>query len=438
MRWFTWRRAVGALLLIAAATVGAVHYQRYRVAQQRAADLAAARAFYRSKPRYLRPFPYTKPPFPVVDLRAETCGRCHPAIYQEWRISTHARAWTDDAQFMAELHKSQKKGKDVGWMCINCHTPLENQLERLVVGLKDGRLDRPIYIKNPNFDPELQKDAITCAVCHVRDGVVLGPYGDSAATAPHRVRKAPELLSSQICLRCHQASARFPELTLACVFNTGKELAASVYGKQGRTCQSCHMPEVHRPITNLGTAKRKTRRHWFGGSLIPKKPAFAAELKPLQKIYPDGLALRWVELPKTLEAGKAAVVTAELSNAEAGHMLPTGDPERFLRVWVSARVGDRTLAERELRIGSVYKWYPKIELVKDNRLKPKERRRVELRFTVPASGASKVVLRLKASKHRISEKNLAYHKLQGKYVGGRVFHESERALPVQVPVKPAR
>jgi hypothetical protein len=424
---------VGALVLIALTSVGAVYYQRHRAERQRAAkhaaDLAAAQAFYRSQPRYLRPFPYTKPPFPVVDLRAETCGRCHQAIYKEWKVSTHARAWTDDAQFMAELHKSQKSGKDVAWMCINCHTPLVNQLEKLVVGLKDGRLDRPIYVDNPTYDKELQKDAITCAVCHVRDGVVLGPYGTTAATAPHRVRKAPELLSSQVCLRCHQARARFPELTLACVFNTGKELAASVYGKQGRTCQSCHMPVVHRSLTNLGTVKRKTRRHWFGGSLIPKKPEFEAELAPLRKVYKDGLALRWVGLPSALAAGQGAVVTAELENAEAGHMLPTGDPERFLRITLSAHAGGKTLAERKLRIGSVYKWYPKIELVKDNRLAPKERRKEQLRFTVP-SGATKVTLRLKASKHRISEKNLAYHKLQGKYVGGRVFHRSARVLPI--------
>ncbi len=418
------------MLLIPLGVAGGVYYQRHRVEKKRAEDLAAARAFYRSQPPYLQPFPFTKPPFPVVDLRAETCGRCHQAIYQEWKISTHARAWTDDAQFMAELHKSQKKEKDVGWMCINCHTPLFNQLERLVVGLRDGRLDRPVYVKNPTFDPALQKDAITCAVCHVRDGVVLGPYGDIAATAPHRVRKAPELLTSQVCLRCHQASARFPELTLACVFNTGKELAASPYGKEGRTCQSCHMPEVHRSVTNLGTAKRKTRRHWFGGSLIPKRPAFAAELATLQKVYPDGMTLRWVKLPKTLEAGEPAVLVAELENAEAGHMLPTGDPERFLHVRVSAHLGDKLLAERTLRIGSLYRWYPKIELIKDNRLKPKERRRVELRFTTPATGASRVTLRLRASKHRISEKNLAYHNLQGKYIGGRVFHRSERSLVV--------
>ncbi len=181
--------------------------------------MADAEAFYSGQPELLRPFPVTAVPQGLPDLKASTCGACHAEIYAEWRVSTHARAWEDDAQFMAELHKSTQPDSDTGWMCVNCHTPVANQLPRLVAGLRNGALNQPIYVDNPAYDAELQLEAITCAACHVRDGVVLGPYGDTAA--PHATRRDPTLLTEQVCTQCHQATAHFPELTLACMFNTG-------------------------------------------------------------------------------------------------------------------------------------------------------------------------------------------------------------------------
>lgn len=407
----------------AGAVVGGRAWQRHRARQ----TLAAAKTFYQSKPLYLRPFPQTRVPTGLADLRAKTCGSCHKAIYEEWRVSTHARAWLDDAQFQEELAKSRRGPKDVTWMCINCHTPLVNQLPKLVVGLNKGDLGQPIYATNPIYDAALQKDAITCAVCHVRDGVVLGPYGNTKA--PHPVRKDPQLLSAQICLRCHQATATFPELTLACVFNTGQELAKSRYGREGYTCQRCHMPALERPTTNLATPSRATRRHWFGGSLIPKKPAFEAEIAPLRKHYPDGLALRWVDLPTQVAGGKRRAFVFELHNAQAGHMLPTGDPERFIDVEVSARdEAGKVLARAVVRLGSRYRWYPKIELLEDTRLAPDEKRLVDLRVDVPQKG--KLTLQLRATKHRISKENMAHHHLEGRYVAGRVFYDKQTTLPI--------
>jgi len=385
-----------------------------------------ARAFYASLPPFQRPFPYTPVPTGVPDLRAESCGICHREIYEEWRVSTHARAWLDDAQFQAELDKS-RTGSDVGWMCINCHTPLENQLDRLVVGLEQGRVERPRYIDNPNFDPALQLDAITCAVCHVRDGVILGPFGDTSA--PHPVRRAPELLTPEVCNRCHQAKAHFREISLACVFDTGEEFARGPYAAEGKVCQSCHMPEVERSLTNLGTPPRKTRRHWFGGSLIPKHPRFAAELEPLAAHYPDGLASRWLGLPESVRAGEPVTLRFEAHNAQAGHLLPTGDPERYilLRAEVTGPAGER-LAADEVRFGTTYQWSPEVKKLGDTRLAPRERRSYAISFTAPASGI--LQLRLSASKWRISPENLRYHHLEDKYVAGRPFLDQTRELPV--------
>ncbi len=386
-----------------------------------------ARAFYASQSVYLQPFPYAATPAGLPNVRAETCGRCHREIYDEWRVSTHAHAWLDDLQFQAELAKSRST-HDLGWICVNCHTPLENQLERLVVGLEDGHVGRPRYIDNPSFDRALQLEAITCAVCHVRGGVILGPYGDASA-APHPVLKAPALLTPELCTRCHQAKASFPEVTLACVFDTGAEFSGGPYATDGAACQTCHMPVVERPLTHLGTPKRKTRRHWFGGSLIPKKPAYAAELEPLKAHYPDGLAARWMEPPKQVRAGETVTLQFEAHNAAAGHMLPTGDPERH--VLLSAHVtgpDGAQLAHQEVRFGAVYQWSPTIKKLGDTRLKPTERRTFSLRFTAPATGP--LQLRLVASKWRINEDALRYHDLEGKIVAGRTFIDRTTTLPV--------
>ena len=140
--------------------------------------VADSEAFYESQPEYLRPIPVSNIPDGIENIDAKTCGGCHQEIYQEWLLSSHSKAWMGDPQFQAELHKKREDGGTVSWMCVNCHTPNIQQLSQLVVGL-DGGLQRPILIDNPLFDKQFQKDGVSCAGCHVRDGVILGPWGDS-------------------------------------------------------------------------------------------------------------------------------------------------------------------------------------------------------------------------------------------------------------------
>lgn len=386
-----------------------------------------ARAFYASQPDYLRPVvPFFDPPAELPNVSALVCGACHREEYAEWQISTHARAWEDDLQFQAELRKSTPES-DVSWMCVNCHTPAEAQLPRLVARLEDGRVDRPVYVDNPEYDEALQLEAITCITCHMRDGEVLGPYGDTDSV--HGAVKSDLLTSEAICTRCHQARARFPDVDLVCVFDTGAEFAASPYKAEGKVCQDCHMPEVERPLI-VGGPVRKARRHWFGGSLIPKKPEYEEEIAPLRDVFPDGLTVGWADLPESLVAGQPVTLQLRLENAEAGHLLPTGDPERFITVEVVARdASGAELARIEERIGAVFQWHPEPKLLSSNKLKPKEVRLLPLELTAPASGS--VTLEVKASKWRINAENLAYHDLEGRYVPGREFHASVERLPVR-------
>ena len=254
--------------------------------------------------------------------------------------------------------------------------------------------------------------------------IVRGPYGDTKA--PHPVKKEDNLLKPEVCTQCHQAKARFDEVGLICAFDTGQEYEASPNKANGEVCQTCHMPKVERPLM-AGFPARTTRRHWFGGSLIPKKPEYAEQMADLRKHYPPGLTASWKNLPKTLASDRPTTITATYTNANSGHKLPTGDPERFIIVELEAVDGQGTrLGHAETRIGIVYEWHPIPKLISDNRLAPQETRTLELPLK-PVSGP--VTLHLRASRWRINQENFDYHELEGRYVAGQTFLQTSVTLP---------
>jgi hypothetical protein len=401
--------------------------------------------FYQTRPYYQQPMAPTAVPEGLPDLRAQTCGACHQEIYKEWKLSTHRRAWTDDAQYQAELSKSRGEHKpdiqdDVGWMCVNCHTPAFEQLPEVVIGLKDGNIGKPVYAKNPKFDKTLQDEAITCASCHVKDGVVYGPYGDT--DAPHPTAKDPTLRTEAVCTQCHQAEAEWPQRSLGCYFTTGEEWAASTFAETNQTCQSCHMPKVERKLAKaFDRPKRTTRRHWFGGSLIPKHPDYAKDLAPLRKVYGTGVELELIAAKQGSERGPVGEPDPEFNNGStscaegesctklwvrvtnknAGHKFPTGDPERHADVEVVARDsnGD-VLARARDRIASRYKWWPEIEKLTDNRIDPGQHHDIVLE--VPTDDSFDV--EIQGHKYRMYQEAFEHHELDGEYVRGRKFHES--------------
>ncbi len=410
------------------------------------AAIERAMAFYQGRLVFERPVVRAGEIEGLPNLEASTCGQCHTEIYREWKISTHRRAWMDDAQFQAELEKSRGESDpdrgDVSWLCVNCHTPVVEQLPRLVVDLEAGEIDQPVYVDNPQFEPALQEDAITCASCHVRDGAIIGPYG--VKSAPHAVRKDESLRTVEVCVRCHQAEQFYKGQNLGCFFTTGAEWRASKYADEGETCQSCHMPEVRRKIAVGDNPERLTRRHWFGGSLIPKKPEYAEELQPLEEVYPDGVSFalqpmndeRREELERQPALAKKDRAIARensrdceettcmdlalvVTNDHAGHHVPTGDPERHIDVQVVVRQKDEVVSKRWTRIGSRYQWWPETKLLADTRIPSGERR--VLGVQVPVRGEAEV--EVIAHKYRMHQDAFDYHDLDGQYVRGVQFFE---------------
>ncbi len=345
------------------------------------------------------PLPYQAVPQGLESLSARHCGVCHQEIYREWQASAHAHALSD-LQFQAEM----KKSPEVGWLCLNCHTPLENQIERIAISVRNGSTHQPVFRTNVRFDRELHEDAVTCAVCHVRNGVILGPYGDSKA--PHPVRQDRRLLTADVCTMCHQATAAYTD-TLVCTFDTGAEWKSGPYAARGQACSSCHMPAVERPVAP-GGPQRSSRRHFFFGGKIPKELHLSQPERDAYALYRPGLSVEIVSAGRS--AGKT-VVTLKLKNARAGHMLPTGDPERFIRVDAELVSAGKVVETQSLRIGQQWEWWHKARKLGDNRLKPLEERVEKVAFHT----AQRATLRVSVSNCRLSQQNARYHNLNGRY-----------------------
>ena len=109
------------------------------------------------------------------------CGvmRAMPSSdYEEWKTSIHAHAYRDP------FFQAYWKKDGYVWVCLNCHTPLENQQPTLIKEIPNNRVEQAVEVENPRYDMAYQAEGVTCAACHVRDGKILGPFDDSAAPHP--------------------------------------------------------------------------------------------------------------------------------------------------------------------------------------------------------------------------------------------------------------
>jgi hypothetical protein len=344
--------------------------------------------------RYAKPHVPDISPFPgTAGLSAASCGACHTEIAAEWAASTHSKAWVDP-QFQAELTKDP----DVGWICLNCHTPLVAQQPELVV--YEGSVRGAARAPNPAFNEALRDEGITCLTCHWRSDGIAAVHQD--VKAPHPTVYAPELRESGTCTVCHEAQARIED-ALVCAFSTGTEWDEATPGK---TCPECHMPKVTR-ASAPGAPERIGGQHHWPGSLLPKVPWTQAQAELFSDWAPGSDAQLTVQ--PTAAPGAPVTATLTMVNARAGHRLPTGDPERHYVMTLVAEADGVTLGTSEATIGQVWEWWPKAKKQGDTRPAPGESRDVSLLFTMPKS-----VVTLKATiEHvRISDENAAYHHLK--------------------------
>lgn len=336
--------------------------------------------FFKIVPPFDRPIPVQDMPEGLESLSAESCGGCHIEIYEEWRTSMHSQAYVDP-QFQAYFKKDGRL-----WVCLNCHTPLTEQQEFLVKDLRLGSVYRPVLMKNPDFDAELREEGLTCAACHVRDGIVYGPY--EIDDAPHSTRYDPSFRTAEFCLKCKDAPGNTRTILNSRLCNTGLDWRAGPYAAQGVICQDCHMPRVERPLVQDEHEERdgKTRvfpvrltgRHLWRGAHDPEMLKSAVTVK--------------LEAPdQPLSPGEETTLYLNITNSGAGHELPTVDPGRYVEIVFEARSGQGRMLKREsYRIGRNIIWAPVLIELSDDRLGPLESRLFEFSFQAPEDGVAVV------------------------------------------------
>ena len=312
--------------------------------------------------KFERPIP-VEIPEGLKSVSAKECGTCHVEIYKEWSGSMHAKAWEDPYFQVDFVYDGSQQ------ICLNCHTPLVNQQADLVLGFKDADKFDPILEANPNYDAALRDEGVTCAVCHVKDGSIVGPF--ETDSAPHPVIVDPEMTSGmKPCARCHVVTGkrwdtfyRIPPCgTVAEITKSGQE----------PNCVGCHMPEARRPVAT-GGKERRGGRHLFRGGHHPETVKGALKVTYEKKIEKDGGLTKFV---------------FTLTNIGAAHYLPTGTPDRHLTL--ELKLLDSTggvIKEKTYKMKRKILWRPFIVDLKDTRLASRIPREYIFEFKEGASPA---------------------------------------------------
>jgi nitrate/TMAO reductase-like tetraheme cytochrome c subunit len=356
--------------------------------------------------------PQQEIPEGLNSLSSIECGSCHLAQFEEWQNSTHALAWKDP-QFQAEIAKETSP-----YMCINCHTPLQNQQPNIVTGLIGGDVYQPVSHKNALFDQELQQEGINCAACHVRDGAIIG--STLSNTAPHKSVADREFLSEQLCISCHNATAVITP-DLVCSFETGDEWAAGPYFAT-KNCVDCHMPPTTRPLTKDSLAK-PGKMHYFMGSGIAKHDTLNVERL-------DGLEFIFDDILSHYTSKDSLRLSVMVTNKFAGHKVPTGDPERFILTTLSIydMAANKLVGQDTFRIGEEWIWYPEAKKIADNNLFPGESREYQMRIKLPTGNYEFV---LASYKYRTTRELANYNKLTDSYPIQIKFFEKRMEIEVE-------
>lgn len=242
-------------------------------------------------------------------LAPRDCGACHPAQLEQWRSSLHASAYSPG--FSGQLIEGDLAAPAEVRQCQSCHAPLSEQQPRDASGEE-----------NPLYDRALREQGIVCAACHVRAHQRFGPERRAelpplAGAPPHGGFEArPEFAESRFCAECHQFFDD-PGVNGKPIQNTYAEWRGSPAADEGRTCQSCHMPD---------------RAHLWRGIHDPEMVRGAVDVE-LRSVAVEGGALR-AELA--------------LHSREVGHAFPTYvTPRVFLALWQEDAAGREIAGTRE-------------------------------------------------------------------------------------------
>jgi hypothetical protein len=222
----------------------------------------------------------------LVDAGA--CRACHTAIADEWATSRHALAWTNG------IFQREYQAKPQAW-CVNCHAPMPVQQAELATAGDAGA--------HPLAD-----QGINCATCHVRAGKLVAAR--RAATSPHDTIVDATFGTPAFCADCHQFT--FPVLA----YRGGAALRMTKHPMQDTVASFLRGPYATEPDGCMACHGSPTNHAFAGGHDAGMLGA--------------AITVEWCR--------RDAEIVVTLTNAAAGHSVPTGDIHRHmnLRVWKSS------------------------------------------------------------------------------------------------------
>lgn len=227
-------------------------------------------------------------------LDPNACAGCHAAQFNDWRTSFHARAMGPG--IMGQLVEMAPDARDEHQDCLRCHAPLAEQADSLSAALSAGAASPPA---NRGAQQPLHEYGLMCAGCHVRGHVRYGPPrrdgsvpGTSDALPHGGWIGNVAFEDSRFCAACHQFDEDGFALNGKLLENTYEEWRESRYAKEGKTCQTCHMPD---------------RRHLWRGIHDPEMVRAGVMVSATQA---------------TVEAGRVAA-SLMVRNTGTGHYFPT-------------------------------------------------------------------------------------------------------------------
>jgi hypothetical protein len=272
----------------------------------------------------------------------KVCSSCHRDIYNEGSKSMHANAWVDKWYRPDYILAHQQTDGATDLLCGACHAPIAARTGLLPPA--DGS----------KFDTASRR-GISCDFCHTVSGVEqmfnmghvsepgdvkFGPRGDGRSLY-HEVNYTEIHTKADFCGSCHMV---IHPATGVHIIDTWDDWKNNEYGKQGVSCQDCHMtptPGVSKKpgrAALMGKERDNLAFHGFTGGSSYVQNAMgnmeqaemsreflraAAEVKLAEKVTNDG----------TLE------LTVDVYNVGAGHKIPTGTT--YIRImWLQVEVVD--------------------------------------------------------------------------------------------------
>ncbi len=358
---------------------------------------------------------------------AGDCAACHQDIADGWHVSGHAAAATDPYYLGLTALFARERGIAAVEYCAACHNP---------VGLMQGEVDPKAVVRSSGAAYEDRNtgvtlalsdraaEGVTCAVCHqtlaaqpVNGGLQivnaagllptapLAQLGLRAAPAAHRnAMLRPVVQEAALCGACHNLS--LPNgMKLEPTFD---EWRASSYPAEGKTCQSCHLPEALGRRVTSGLVGQILSH---GG--VPGAPSSLPGVASSADLLKEAAQL---DVHLEQRDGEFLAIVG-VTNSGTGHYLPSGADD-LRQVWLEVTLRDRAgqvvwqsgaldqyggLDPTTVRFGKVlgdssgrpialHRFWATASILQDTRIAPIERR--EVRYHLPSEAGGSLTVRL--------------------------------------------